>query len=157
MADFTILPAKREHRDEIERLWRSLMRLHQSLDPRFRLAPDASERWRNSFSDWLYETDHKMWVAIEEKRIVGYIAAHYAVTSAIFEPPGEVFIQEIYVETAFRGLGIGKVLVGHVKEWALKIGSKRIGLIASSRNVEAQSFWERQNAVEFAIQSVIEL
>lgn len=133
------------------------MRLHQSLDTRFRLAPDATDRWRNSFSDWLYEADHKMWVAVEEKGIVGYIAAHYAVTSTIFEPPGEVFIQEIYVDTAYRGLGIGKALVDQVKEWAVEIGSERIGLIASSRNAEAQSFWKQQNAVEFAIQSVIEL
>ncbi|MBN8589102.1 MAG: GNAT family N-acetyltransferase [Rhodothermia bacterium] len=157
MANFVIRSAKREDRGEVQKLWWALMDMHQALDERFRLAEDAVERWQNSYSDWLYEDDHKLWIAVVEQNVVGYIAAHYAVTSSLFEPPGEVFIQELYVLPEYRGKGIGKALVDRVKDWAIAFGSRRIGLIASTQNAAALTFWKQQNATEFAVQAVIEL
>ncbi|PWL18467.1 GNAT family N-acetyltransferase [Falsochrobactrum shanghaiense] len=56
--------------------------------------------------------------------------------------PG-VYVQDLYVDEAFRGRGIGEQLLRHVASWSMARGGVYLRLAVDRENVAAQRFYEK--------------
>lgn len=70
------------------------------------------------------------------------LALFFPIFSTWYGKPG-VYVQDLYVDEAFRGNGIGEVLLRHVASWSMARGGVYLRLAVDRDNVAAQRFYER--------------
>ena len=132
-------------------LWLSLMRDHEQLDARWRLAEGAEERWFNDYR-WLVEDDsHLFLVATAANRVIGFVHAYLWEDLPIYQNILEVFVASIYVYPEYRLQGAASGLVEEVKRWGSQKGAERLRLGVLSVNSASTAFWERQGAVPLSV------
>ena len=132
-------------------LWLGLMRDHERMDERWRLAEGAQERWYNDFR-WLVEDDsHLFLVATAAGRVVGFVHAYLWEDLPIYMNVLEVFIASIYVYPDYRLQGAGTAMVDEVKRWGVQKGAERVRLGVLSKNKESAAFWESQGAAPLSV------
>lgn len=89
------------------------------------------------------DESHSIYVAEEDREIVGYIAVHWL--PYLFLPAPEGFISELFVGESFRGQGIGTQLLEAVKAEAQVRRCSRLLLLNSrSRDSYKRKFYEAQ-------------
>ena len=149
--------ARATDRNNVVRLWMDLLRSQSRVDERFTPADDAQVRWRNDYAEWLERESRRLFVAVIDGRVCGFVTAERASSAPIFRPRSEVYIDELYIEPEVRRQGLATALVGAVREWADEIGAQRIraGVIAS--NEEARGFWEAVGGAPMTMTMSIEL
>lgn len=100
------------------------------------------------------QIDGAMFVALAPDRIIGFVTAKLADTSAVsFLMPRRICrVGTIVVAQTHKRLGVGKNLLRHVEEWATTNAADEIRLEVFEFNDEAISFYEAQ---EFEPQSRI--
>ena len=138
-------------------LWLKLMREHEAMDTRFVLSHDADLRWKNDFPLWVDDQTRQIIVAEQEGRIIGFIQAHRRLEPPVFRAAPEIYIDEIYVLPDARGLGIGKQLLEHVRQWAAALGAERLRLRVLAANKNGMTFWEAEGASAIDLSYTIEL
>ena len=132
-------------------LWINLMRDHERMDSRWRLAEGAEERWFNDFR-WLVEDDsHLFIVATAADRVIGFVHAYLWEDLPIYVNVLEVFVASIYIHPDYRLQGAGVALVDEVKQWAVQRGAERVRLGVLAANNASSAFWERQGAVPLSV------
>lgn len=136
-----IRPAIAADKIDVVRLWMDLLRSQGEIDYRYAPADDAEVRWRNDFDEWLDRDSRRLFVAVVEDRVRGFVTAERWAPPPVFRLSSEVYIDELFVEPEFRRSGIGSSLISVVKEWAEEIGAERIrtGVLAS--NEDGGAFW----------------
>jgi GNAT superfamily N-acetyltransferase len=80
------------------------------------------------------------WLAVAADRAIGLIAAFTA------EPdldPGDRHVVSMWVEPAWRGEGIGDLLMDSLVAWALGDGARSLSLWVVTDNARARKFYER--------------
>ena len=152
-----IRKARAADREDVVRLWMDLLRSQATLDARYTPADDAQVRWRNDYGEWLDRESRRLFVADVEGRVCGFISAERSSPAPIFEGRSEVYVDEIFVEPDYRRRGLGRKLVGAVREWAESLGAERIraGLLAA--NDEGRAFWKLVGGEPMTITIGIEL
>jgi ribosomal protein S18 acetylase RimI-like enzyme len=70
------------------------------------------------------------------------VALFFPIFSTWLGKPG-VYVQDLYVDEAFRGRGIGEVLLRHVASWSMARGGVYLRLAVDRDNVAAQRFYDR--------------
>ncbi|MBC2887209.1 GNAT family N-acetyltransferase [Ochrobactrum sp. CM-21-5] len=70
------------------------------------------------------------------------LALFFPIFSTWFGKPG-VYVQDLYVDEAFRGRGIGEMLLRHVASWSAARSGVYLRLAVDRDNVAAQRFYER--------------
>ncbi|GAA5542160.1 GNAT family N-acetyltransferase [Ochrobactrum soli] len=70
------------------------------------------------------------------------LALFFPIFSTWLGKPG-VFVQDLYVDQAFRGRGVGEVLLRHVASWSTARGGVYLRLAVDRDNVAAQRFYQR--------------
>jgi len=70
------------------------------------------------------------------------LALFFPIFSTWLGKPG-VYVQDLYVDEAFRGRGIGEVLLRHVASWSMTRGGVYLRLAVDRDNVAAQRFYDR--------------
>ncbi|OLM11525.1 Histone acetyltransferase HPA2 [Pseudonocardia sp. Ae717_Ps2] len=83
-------------------------------------------------------------VAAMGDQLVGF-ALFYPTYSTILGRPG-IHLEDLYVDGAFRGRGIGEALLGHLADLATERGCGRLEWWVLRTNVSAIRFYERLNA-----------
>lgn len=84
-------------------------------------------------------------IAVEIAEIEGAFAGaclHFPIYSTWMGGTG-VFVQDLYVEPAFRGLKVGEALLRHVARQARRKGGIYLRLSVDTDNLAAQRFYER--------------
>lgn len=82
-------------------------------------------------------------VAELNQQIVGMCSAQILVSTA--EGGMSVLIEDLVVEDASRGLGIGTKLLSFLNAWAIERGVKRLQLLADQNNTTALNFYKKMN------------
>jgi GNAT superfamily N-acetyltransferase len=82
---------------------------------------------------------HATLVAECEARPVGLV--HLYVRSALDKPP-EVAVQAIVIDAAYRGRGIGRILMSAAESWASERGYNSVALYSNVSRSGAHSFYE---------------
>ena len=132
-------------------LWLGLMRDHERMDERWRLAEGAEERWYNDFR-WLVEDDsHLFLAATAADRVIGFIHAYLWEDLPLYVNVLEVFVASVYVYPDYRLQGAGEALVEGVKSWGVQKGAERIRLGVLSVNNGSAAFWESQGAEPLSV------
>ncbi len=90
----------------------------------------------------LFDFEHKnfVWVAIDNDKIIGYLAGIMKSYNSINAKSAEV--DNFYIEEEYRRLGIGKRLVNEYKEYCKSKGIDTIYVTANAKNKNARSFYQ---------------
>jgi len=87
----------------------------------------------------LKSKDHTAFVAETENKIVGWIGA---AQSIMLEVMPHCEINGLVTDENYRGKGVGKLLIGKVKEWAKEKGNEILSLHCNVKRTEAHLFYE---------------
>jgi GNAT superfamily N-acetyltransferase len=93
----------------------------------------------------LESKDHTAFVAEYENKIVGWIGASQAI---MIEVMPHCEINGLVIDQEHRGMGIGKLLIDKVKQWARKKYYNKIGLHCNVKRTEAHLFYEHLGFAE---------
>ena len=93
----------------------------------------------------LESNDHTAFVAEYENKIVGWIGASQAI---MIEVMPHCEINGLVINQDHRGMGIGKLLIDKVKQWARKKNNTKIGLHCNVKRTEAHLFYEHLGFAE---------
>lgn len=131
-----------DHRDidAIAPLWEMLNRHHQSITEHF------AERYRGMTFDRRkdYFLKKAQWGAVRVELAMDTSCGRYigyCVSSVSKNGEGE--IDSIFVETGFRGLGIGGRLVENALDWMDQKQAKEKKVVVVEGNIEAMAFYSR--------------
>ena len=93
----------------------------------------------------LESNDHTAFVAEYENKIVGWIGASQAI---MIEVMPHCEINGLVIDQDHRGMGIGKLLIDKVKQWAREKNNNKIGLHCNVKRTEAHLFYEHLGFAE---------
>lgn len=82
-------------------------------------------------------------IAELNQQVVGMCTAQILISTA--EGGSVALIEDVVVEDACRGLGIGKELLSSIENWAITRGVKRLQLLADQNNIRALGFYKAMN------------
>ncbi len=123
---------------DTERLAR-LLGILFSIEADFR--PDP-ERQRRGLALMLGEPERRaVLVAEREGEVVGMVTAQLVVSTAEGGPAA--LVEDLVVEPAERGRGVGRRLLEAIEGWAAARGASRLQLLADRENDPALAFYAR--------------
>jgi GNAT superfamily N-acetyltransferase len=93
----------------------------------------------------LQSKDHTAFVAEYENEILGWIGASQAIMIEVM-PYCE--INGLVIDKDHRGMGVGKLLVNKVKQWAKEKNNNKVGLRCNVKRTEAHLFYEHLGFAE---------
>jgi len=93
----------------------------------------------------LQTRDRTAFVAEYENKIVGWIGAAQAL---MIEVMPHCEINGLVIDEHHRGMGIGKLLIDNVKQWAKEKGNNKIGLHCNVKRTEAHLFYQHLGFTE---------
>lgn len=82
-------------------------------------------------------------VAALNQQVVGMCTAQILVSTA--EGGIVALIEDLVVEEAYRGVGIGKELLLSIEGWAIERGARRLQLLADQNNTRALGFYKKMD------------
>ncbi|MEM7121004.1 MAG: GNAT family N-acetyltransferase [Pseudomonadota bacterium] len=139
--DITIRSATPEDRSDIERLVAALQNDGRRYDPALAAGePVFAKSSVDAMNAYVADDQGLCLVALLDGRVVGYVGCSLEVDDDIWTDPDwtrSVHVQELFVDPAARRRGIARRLVGEVERHALKLGVKRMLVMANARNPES--------------------
>ena len=93
----------------------------------------------------LQSKDHTAFVAEYDSEIVGWVGASQSI---MIEVMPHCEINGLVIDQDHRGMGIGKLLIDKVKQWAMEKNNTRIGLHCNVKRTEAHLFYEHLGFTE---------
>ena len=130
-----VRPARPEDLDDLVRLLGALF----SIEADFR--PDP-ERQRRGLALMLADPARRcLLVAEREGRVRGMVTAQLLVSTA--EGGFSSLVEDMVVDAAERGRGLGRLLLGAVEAWSRERGATRLQLLADRENAPALAFYAR--------------
>ncbi len=97
--------------------------------------------FKNTFTKNLNDPNIYYLVAILENKIIGFISLHVQNILHHTKPTGE--IQELIIDSNYRGSGIGGLLISEVEKIAKKLNLEEIELTTNITREKAQEFYQK--------------
>ena len=107
--------------------------------------PLSIEQTLQNINAVLQSKDHTAFVAEYENKIVGWIGASQAI---MIEVMPHCEINGLVIDQDHRGIGIGKLLIDKVKQWAREKNNSKIGLRCNVKRTEAHLFYQHLGFTE---------
>ena len=107
--------------------------------------PLSIEQTLQNINAVLQSKDHTAFVAEFTNKIVGWIGASQAIMIEVMQ---YCEINGLVIDQDHRGLGIGKLLIDKVKQWAREKNNNKIGLRCNVKRTEAHLFYEHLGFAE---------
>lgn len=107
--------------------------------------PLSIEQTLQNINSVLQSKDHTAFVAEFENKVVGWIGAAQAI---MIEVMPHCEINGLVIDEHRRGMGIGKLLIDKVKQWAKDKGNDKIGLHCNVKRTEAHLFYQHMGFTE---------
>lgn len=131
-SDLKILRATTKNADEIASLFNSYREFYKQKS-------DLKSA-KNFISQRLKNKDSIIFIAKTNHQIVGFVQLFPAFSSIAIR--SILILNDLYVATSARKLGIGKQLMNKAKDYATKNKIKRLVLATAKTNREAKSLYE---------------
>ncbi len=159
MTEFTIRPVEPRDETSIARLWQSLTHHLTSLDPRLPGAtPGAPERYATRLIERHDDPNTCAFVAEADDRVVGYIlGAIVDLHPDLFQHVSAGYIADIFVDRAYRRLGIGSELVEALLEWFAEAGIHSVEWQTAAADSAALDFWSAMDGLAIMVRMRMEL
>jgi GNAT superfamily N-acetyltransferase len=128
----------------IVRRWRDLMKAHARLDPQlYRLTPGAAETYAAFVRRRMGDRQTAAFVAPEgDDDIAGYILGGVGYRAPIFEVQQVGMIFDLVVRPDTRRRGVGRALVGALRDWFSRHDIEWLQVNYSPDNPESSGFWQ---------------
>jgi len=144
--DITVRPAKKEDHPAVERLQRQVAQLHAGLRPEL-FRPVGQKHDTKRYYGLLRDADTPILVAQGERgELLGYAMLQVKAVGEnhpVFLPRRFLYIDDLCVDEAARGQGIGAALMDAVRALAKSRGIAKIELNVWACNEGAMRFYER--------------
>lgn len=135
MSSLSIRPAREEDLDALVSLLAALF----ALEPDFRADP---ARQRRALARLLAEPERAaVLVAVRGGTVIGMVTAQLVISTSEGAP--SAWLEDLVVDAAARGRGVGGLLVEGVEAWARARGATRLQLLADRENAPALRFYDR--------------
>lgn len=130
----------------LSRLWHEKMVIHQQLDRRIKLTPDAESHWAVAASNWIAEKDCAILIAVSDSDVLGYIIGWVQPAPPGLLPETMGFVTDLTVDAHRPRGGVGGLLFSALKKWFLERQIEQIIAQVPSRAAVEQAFWRAQGA-----------
>lgn len=140
----SIVPAIPEYLSDIYKMVLSLARL-EGIEEKVKLTEDQ-------LGQLLFcpAPIHFVGMALKDKCLVGLVMYNFTHHNIFCNVTPGIYIEQLFVEEAFRKQEIGKSLLAFVAEKAHKHGCSRIEWWVSNKNSEASNFYKRMGAISLS-------
>ena len=136
MENIHILEMKSEHIDDVQKL---IGQLNELFSTDHDISMDAIRKTAMNMIQ--FKDIYLNFVAMEGNKIVGFISTIFYKT--FFHPGGTVLINELVIDKAFRGKGIGMRLISEIKEIAKQRRMNEIEAGTTFNNKKAINFYKK--------------
>lgn len=124
-------------------LWYPFAQEMATVDPLNELTEDATEHARRYFEDEVDSTDTAGYVVDIGDELVAYMVISEQTSPPIFTRGDTAHIDQLYVDPAFRGEGIGTALIERAESWANNRNCEGLTLSVDVTNEDARAFYDR--------------
>ena len=142
----TIRPAKKEDYPAVARMLRQIAQLHAALRPDI-FRPASQKYDEENYCGLLEDPDAPILVAQDVRgEALGYAMLQVKTVRGdhpVLRPRTFLFVEDLCVDEAARGLGAGRLLLQAVRELAKSRGIEKIELNVWECNEGALKFYER--------------
>jgi ribosomal protein S18 acetylase RimI-like enzyme len=135
--------------EALRSLWRELMDLHVSLDPRFTLSENADQRFFNYLETARSRDDYRVRLASVNDEPVGFAISCVLPNSPVYRARWIGYINDLCVTATMRKRGIGELLVRDAVDWLRANGAETVEVYVARYNLGAQRFWRRIGGREY--------
>lgn len=125
----------------VERLW-AVLNAAQDSHRALEKAPDADDRFAQSFSRALADPQQAWFVAERGNAVVGMAFAHLERPSRMSDE-AVLELSRVVVAAEERGTGVGSALLAAAESFARRCGAGHLGVKVLVSNTEAAVFWSR--------------
>jgi len=94
-------------------------------------------------TEWLGKENHHMWVAYDNKKVIGYMRIEENGERLFTEHQDIMNITGAYVEETYRGKSIGTYLLDSIQKWLIENEYKLCGVDFESINITGSEFWNK--------------
>jgi len=122
-------------------LWRELSDTHGDMEPMFRLAENAEEKFAGYLSLIFTNKNFAIFVAESDSKIIGYIIAHVSTAPEVYVIRRRLYIQDMMVSPDYRRQGVASRLVKEIMALAKAQQIEKMDLLVAVKNEEANKFW----------------
>ncbi len=157
--DVVIRAVEPRDADAIARMWQALTDYHVRLDPRLPGAtPGAAERYASRLLERRDDPHTRAYVAEVGGQVVGYVLGTIIdLHPDLFEHVDSGFIADIYVDPAYRRLGIARDLVETINAWFAGQGVQHVEWQVAAANTVGLRFWEAIDGLAIMVRMRAEL
>ena len=145
-----IRPATQMDTAAIADLARAFADFHHELEPLHKTGLEYSE-WEKMVSEWLSDTDTRMFVAEDNGHVVGYIRAS-ADNAPLYSREKKIGkINDVYVVPAARKRGVLTALFNEELSWFRTKHVSSVELNVLVRNIDAIASWRALGFKEYRL------
>ena len=129
--------------DALEKLLKQVLDVHHGIRPDL-FRPDAQKYTRAELCEILEDDARPVFVAEEEGSVLGYCFTVFQqhIGNNILTDVKTLYIDDLCVDEAARGKGVGKALYGYACDFAGESGCYNVTLNVWAGNDSAQRFYE---------------
>jgi len=153
---FTIRSGRREDAADAARLWMQSAKEHTSHDLIYTTSPGAERVMQRFLADLTSSSHAFLFVAEYDGRSVGFVSGELRESSPTFRPKTWASVDDVFVESNYRNLGVGRALVEGVKAWAKERGADGVSLQVAAANAKGRKFYEDLGFREVSVYEVLE-
>jgi len=139
-----IRKALKEDIESIVPLWIKLMDMHKAYDTWFKPATNGAEFYGAELQKWIDSPDHRVMVAISNKVVIAYVTGWVSPMPPVFEKKIRGYINDVWVEDAYKSKGVGKDLVDAMRIFFKERNADMISINAALGNTRGVKFWQEQ-------------
>jgi ribosomal protein S18 acetylase RimI-like enzyme len=140
-SEVCIRHAKQEDVEALGYLWLIHREYHYQFDEIYVAEKDAREKWTRQISEFIQQKNHHILVAEVNGEVVGYVhGCFYPWPLSPIENYGS--LNTISVAEAYRGKGIGRILIAQLMDWFRTENVEHISIHVDVRNQAALSLYK---------------
>lgn len=137
-------------------LWTEFYAGQKKLGLRWEIPADGFQSWADALAPSLNRFT-SVFVALDEGAPVAFVVGRIRVQPEFLGGKSVGFISEVFVLSAYRGLGIAQKLLNTAKQWFISEQVARMELHVFPKNQRARDFYARGGWEEELIQLVLPL
>ncbi len=127
-------------------IWYENKVLNQQSDAGLVLVSGAKECWSEEAHQWVDNPRCRLWVAIRDTVMLGYIVAWQQDMPPGFSPPTVGCITEMALDLHTPSAGAGQALLSAARDWLIDQGIRNMIAHVPHRQPVQQAFWRGQGA-----------
>jgi len=144
-----IRPATHRDVEAIGDLWVELMNYHATLDSRFSVPRHGRNNYVRQLQKALRDESFQVLVAVEDRRVIGYVMGYIGQNPPIFAKPRFGFIADLCVTQTQRRQGVGQRLVREICRWFHLRGLDSVQMNVAHHNPQSQAFWRKLGSTDY--------